>query len=185
MVKRVLPRNERNGWNVQKFHEMFHLIHDMTRYGSPMHFDSGTGEKFHKFNAKMPAATAQLQSQVKFQFQSSQRWYESQLNQYTLTRFGHKSITFQNCVLNREDAESEKKIKPYSDIFPISPLVVLKCIPIPDNDVAYVIDCCYHTKSIGSVEIHPPTKVMAFVEHIRIVNTQSITDTHAIMHSCA
>eukprot|EP00978_Attheya_sp_CCMP212_P038864 scaffold196836_cov78-Attheya_sp.AAC.3 len=26
MVKRVLPRNEGNGWNVQKFHEMFHFI---------------------------------------------------------------------------------------------------------------------------------------------------------------
>ena len=58
MVKTVLPRKVGNGWNVQKFHEMFHLIHDMTRYGSPMNFDSGTGEKFHKFNAKMPAATA-------------------------------------------------------------------------------------------------------------------------------
>eukprot|EP00978_Attheya_sp_CCMP212_P005526 scaffold12431_cov57-Attheya_sp.AAC.1 len=156
MVKRVLPKNKGNGWNVQKFHEMFHLIHDMTRYGSPMNFDSGTGKKFHKFNAKMPAVTAQLQSQAKFQFQSSQRWYEWQLNQYALTRFGHKSITFQKCVLNREDAESEKKRKPHSDVFPISPLVVLKCIPIPaDNDVAYVIDCCYRTKSIGSVEIHP------------------------------
>jgi hypothetical protein len=43
MVKRVLPRNEGNGWDVQKFHEMFHLIHDMTRYGAPMNFDSGIG----------------------------------------------------------------------------------------------------------------------------------------------
>jgi len=42
MVKRVLPRNEGNGWDVQKFHEMFHLIHDMTRFGAPMNFDSGT-----------------------------------------------------------------------------------------------------------------------------------------------
>eukprot|EP00978_Attheya_sp_CCMP212_P037553 scaffold178283_cov66-Attheya_sp.AAC.1 len=62
MVKTVLPRDDGNGRNVQKFHEMFHLIHDMTRYGLPMNFDLGTGEKFHKFNAKMPAATAQLQS---------------------------------------------------------------------------------------------------------------------------
>jgi hypothetical protein len=43
MVKRVLPRNEGNGWDVQKFHERFHLIHDMTRFGAPMNFDSGTG----------------------------------------------------------------------------------------------------------------------------------------------
>eukprot|EP00978_Attheya_sp_CCMP212_P031891 scaffold122251_cov66-Attheya_sp.AAC.1 len=63
---------------------------------------------------------------------------------------------FQKCVLNREDAEVEKKRKPYSDIFPISTLVVLrKCIPIQDNDVAYVIDCYYRTKSVGSLEIHP------------------------------
>ena len=156
MVKRVLPRNEGNGWNVQKFHDMFHLIHDMIRYGSHMNFDSGTGEKFHKFNAKMPAATAQLQSQAKFQYQSCQRWYEWQLNQYALTRFGRKSIALQKCMLNQEHAESDKKKKiPYSDIFPISPLVVMKCIPIPDNDVAYAIDCSYHTKSLGSVEIHP------------------------------
>jgi hypothetical protein len=44
MVKRVLPRKEGNRWDVQKFHEMFHLIHDMTRYGAPMDFDTGTGK---------------------------------------------------------------------------------------------------------------------------------------------
>jgi hypothetical protein len=43
MVKRVLPRTEEKGCDVQKFHEMFHLIHDMTRFGAPMNFDSGTG----------------------------------------------------------------------------------------------------------------------------------------------
>eukprot|EP00972_Heterocapsa_arctica_P049282 7253698-Heterocapsa_arctica.AAC.1 len=31
---------------------------------------------------------------------------------------------------------------------------------------------------------HYPTKVLAFVEHIRIENTQTITDTYAIVHSC-
>jgi hypothetical protein len=44
MVKRVLPRKEGNGWDVQNFHEMLYLIHDMTRYGAPMNFDSGTGK---------------------------------------------------------------------------------------------------------------------------------------------
>eukprot|EP00978_Attheya_sp_CCMP212_P035352 scaffold153328_cov43-Attheya_sp.AAC.1 len=31
---------------------------------------------------------------------------------------------------------------------------------------------------------HYPTKVLVFVEHIRIENTQIITDTYAIVHSC-
>jgi hypothetical protein len=44
MVKRVLPRKEGNGWDVQKFHEMFPLIHDMTRFGAPMNSDSGAGK---------------------------------------------------------------------------------------------------------------------------------------------
>jgi hypothetical protein len=46
MVKRVLPSKEGiAGWDVQKLHEMFHLIHD-TRFGAPMNFDSGTGKKY-------------------------------------------------------------------------------------------------------------------------------------------
>ena len=68
------------------------------------------GEKFHKYNSKMPAATAQLQSQSKFQEQSCQRWYEWHLNQYALSRYGHKSIVRQKCtVLNVNQDEDQIK----------------------------------------------------------------------------
>mgnify|MGYP000072745144 CR=1 FL=1 len=91
-VKGVLPRNEGNGWDVQKFLEMFHLIHDMRILEQVriicfilfiytptivyacvsliiylLLYVSYAGEKFHKPNAKLPAVTAQLQGQAEFQ----------------------------------------------------------------------------------------------------------------------
>jgi hypothetical protein len=86
------------------------------------------GEKFHKFNAKLPAATAQLQSQAQFQAQSYQRWYEWHLNQYALSRYGHKSIVQEKCtVLNDNMNEDSTKKTPsgYTKDFPLSPLVTL------------------------------------------------------------
>ena len=209
------------------------------------------GEKFHKFNAKMPAATAQLQSQVKFQAQSCQRWYEWHLNQYALSRYGHKSIVQENCtVLNDNMNEDSRKKTPsgYSKDFPLSPLVTLTCKPQPN----VTVECITHSKSIGLVQIHPvimnyvlsptfgmapgdivnifseytdhddvlyrahpnyqnggawydwamvrfeeeslvegyydkclyPTKLLAFVEHIRHTNAAVTKETGAIVHSC-
>eukprot|EP00978_Attheya_sp_CCMP212_P040692 scaffold225093_cov68-Attheya_sp.AAC.3 len=143
-AKKTLPRNKGNGWDVQKYHEMFHLTHYMVRYGSPMNFDSGTGEKFHTFNAKMPAATVQLQSQEKFQFQSSSQ------------RYGRKRITLHHkCMLSHiADAESENKRESSSDIFPISPLVVLNCLPISDNDEDDNGHPVINTIPLESIDIH-------------------------------
>jgi hypothetical protein len=76
----------------------------------------------------MPAATAQLQSQSKFQEQSCQRWYEWHLNQYALSRYGHKSIVRQKCTVlnvNQDEDPTKKTSSGYSKDFPLSPLVTL------------------------------------------------------------
>jgi hypothetical protein len=118
--------------------------------------------EIQKFNAKLPAATAQLQRQAKFQAQSCQRWYEWHLNQYALSRYGHMSIVQEKCtVLNDNmNEESTKKTPPgYSKDFPLSPLVTLTCKLQPPNDINTdqlgVVECITHSKSIGLVQIHP------------------------------
>jgi hypothetical protein len=44
MVKRVLPRSDGHSWNLQKFHELLHVPHDVENFGSPKNFDTGIME---------------------------------------------------------------------------------------------------------------------------------------------
>jgi hypothetical protein len=63
MVKKdILPRNEGNMcWGMQKYHEMFYLVHDMVRCGSPVTFDfGGIGEKFHNSNPKIASSNCPI-----------------------------------------------------------------------------------------------------------------------------
>jgi type III secretory pathway component EscS len=107
------------------------------------------GEKLHKFNAKLPAATAQLQSQAK--------WYKWHLNQYALTRYGHKSIVLQKCTVlnhNQKEDQTQKSSSGYTKDFPLSPSVTLKCKLRPNvinNDQLGVVECTTHSKVIGLV----------------------------------
>ena len=177
---------------------------------------------------------------------------------YPLTRYGHKSLVLQKCtVLNCAQEEDQTKSSPcYTNKdFPLSPLATLKCKPSPNdinNDQLCIVECTSHSKSIGSVEVHPvvmnyllspffglaqgdivnifteytdnddvlyrahpnfqnggawydwamvrfedeslvegyhdkclyPTKLLAFIEHIRLVNSKITKETCDIVHSC-
>ena len=48
-----------NGWRLTKFHEQLHLPSYITRFGSPMNYDSGRCEHNHKELCKLPSKTAQ------------------------------------------------------------------------------------------------------------------------------
>ena len=43
-LKKTFPREEGNGWKLQKFHELLHLPMDVTNFGSPKNFDTGIME---------------------------------------------------------------------------------------------------------------------------------------------
>ena len=58
-IKLWVPRLDGMGWNIQKFHDISHLIDDMARYGSPSNFDAGQGERSLKHFAKHPGRTSQ------------------------------------------------------------------------------------------------------------------------------
>ena len=45
MIKVFVPCSEGNGWKLQKFHELLHLVMHIDDYGSPLNFDTGTGER--------------------------------------------------------------------------------------------------------------------------------------------
>jgi len=43
-IKMYIPREEGNGWQIQKFHELLHIPIDVMNYGSPNNFDTGRFE---------------------------------------------------------------------------------------------------------------------------------------------
>jgi hypothetical protein len=43
-IKRVIPRTQGQGWNIQKFHELLHVPMDVEMFGSPKNFDTGIME---------------------------------------------------------------------------------------------------------------------------------------------
>jgi hypothetical protein len=64
MIRQRLPRNEGNGWQLQKYHELLHLADDISRFGAPRNTDAGPGERSLKFFAKRQAGTSQKRSSV-------------------------------------------------------------------------------------------------------------------------
>jgi len=43
-VKEKIPRNIRNGWKLQKFHDILHVSRDLFMFGSPQNWDASPGE---------------------------------------------------------------------------------------------------------------------------------------------
>lgn len=58
LVKKYLPRDKGNGWNVSKFHELKHLVRFIEAFGSPRGYNASRPEEHHKAHAKRPARRA-------------------------------------------------------------------------------------------------------------------------------
>ena len=58
-LRDIADREAGNGWKISKFHEQLHLAWYITRFGSPMNYDSGRCEYNHKPLCKDPGKTAQ------------------------------------------------------------------------------------------------------------------------------
>jgi len=65
-MKENLPRNEGNGWTIQKFHELHHVPSDVRRFGSPQNFDTSIGESSLWWWGKDPARVAQMRNPQEF-----------------------------------------------------------------------------------------------------------------------
>lgn len=56
-LRKLAPRTKGQGWNITKVHEIKHMAHDITRYGSPSNTNTGPTEHHHIKHAKNPAKT--------------------------------------------------------------------------------------------------------------------------------
>ena len=72
------PRHEGNGWCIIKLHDLRHICQQINKFGSPMNWDSSTGERNLKEHAKNPAKTAQMRGYKTFLEQTLKRTVERQ-----------------------------------------------------------------------------------------------------------
>jgi len=87
-IKKFAPRQDRNGWKLQKFHDILHVVRDMFNFGSPNNFDAAPNENNLIDFAKKPGRRAHKKKEV-FVSQVSKRLRETDLIQkafYALTR---------------------------------------------------------------------------------------------------
>ena len=77
-VKFTLPREEGNGWKIQKFHELMHIPYDVNKFGSPKNFDTGIMENRLIHVGKINAKTTQKRGPKIFTRQLGDRIYQQQ-----------------------------------------------------------------------------------------------------------
>ena len=74
-IKRYVPHHARNGWRLQKFHDMLHIPWDMQMFGCPQNWDASPGEHNLIDFAKRPAQRTQKRHST-FIDQVAQRLHE-------------------------------------------------------------------------------------------------------------
>ncbi len=77
-IKTYAPRQDRNGWHLQKFHDMLHIVRDIENYGSPNNVDTVPNENNLIDLAKRPAYHVHKKKEV-FVLQVSKCLRESDL----------------------------------------------------------------------------------------------------------
>ena len=77
-VKSTLPREEGNGWKIQKFHELLHVPIDVKNFGSPKNFDTGIYENRLIHIGKINGMMTQKRGPKVFTRQLGNRIYEKQ-----------------------------------------------------------------------------------------------------------
>jgi len=75
-ILKEIPRSEKNGWKIQKFHDMLHVSHDMYQFGNPQNWDASPGEHNLIYFAKRPARRTQKRNAT-FTMQVTQRLQET------------------------------------------------------------------------------------------------------------
>jgi len=75
-IKKYIPRNEKNKWKLQKFHDILHVLRDMHMFGCPQNWDASPGEHNLIEFAKRPARRTQKRHSC-FMEQVAQRLHEA------------------------------------------------------------------------------------------------------------
>jgi len=65
-IKKFPPRKDKNGWHLQKFHDLLHIVSDIENYGSPNNIDAAPNENNLIDFAKRPGRRAH--KKVRFLF---------------------------------------------------------------------------------------------------------------------
>ena len=103
-IKENAPREDKNGWRLQKFHDLLHVVRDIDNFGSPNNVDASPNEKNLKNFAKRPARRAHKKKEI-FVSQVSHRLRESDL-----IRKGYnalmRTMENKNCGLEEVDEEN-------------------------------------------------------------------------------
>ena len=76
-IKHAVPRDDGCGWQLQKLHDLLHILLAMEQYGSTDNFDASHGERNLKYWVKYPDITCQKRGQKLFLSQMSSRMSES------------------------------------------------------------------------------------------------------------
>jgi hypothetical protein len=66
LIQQLLPRNVGNKWQIQKFHQLLHIIFQAEAFGDIRNWDAGIGEKHLGFRVKIPSRTAQKMGATTF-----------------------------------------------------------------------------------------------------------------------
>lgn len=111
LILQVSPRMEGNGWAIQKFHDILHVVFDMYEYGSPQNYDCGPGEHNLIPFAKDPAKNAR-KGQDCFLTQVNKRLRETITLRKAMTYFpGHENtLRFQKTIeARRKKLDAEER----------------------------------------------------------------------------
>ena len=96
-----IKSQDENAWKFPKFHELLHLIDDMSRFGSPVNFCAQRPESLLKDAAKRPGKRAQKRRVGSaFELQAAQRLMHSKMIDTVHTRIWGEDPTLPN---NRND----------------------------------------------------------------------------------
>jgi hypothetical protein len=72
-----MPRDDGNGWHLQKFHGLLHLVKDLDLFRHESNFDASAGEAMLRFFVKFIGATCQMRSQEVYIGQMAERLSEA------------------------------------------------------------------------------------------------------------
>jgi hypothetical protein len=74
LSKKYIPTSKSTAWNYPKFHEMMHIVDDMSRFGAPQNFCAQRPESLFIVAAKQPGRGAQKRHiGVVYELQAAQR----------------------------------------------------------------------------------------------------------------
>lgn len=65
-IKKFAPRKDKNGWRLQKFHDLLHIVRDIENYGSPNNIDAAPNENNLIDFAKRPGRRAHKKERFLF-----------------------------------------------------------------------------------------------------------------------